>query len=147
MRLFTLLSLIAIGVAGCSDGAVNVPVSTRETPANNVDQTTTVRTGDLATDRDNTAINERDRVPAAKTPIDQNENQKDVSLTADIRKRVVDTDMSVNAHNVKIITQDGRVTLRGPVKSAEEKQAIEAIAIEIAGGGNVTNQLEVEVNP
>ncbi len=61
--------------------------------------------------------------------------------------RVVDTEMSVNAHNVKIVTQDGRVTLRGPVKDAAEKDAIEKIAVEVAGAGHVDNQLEVETTP
>ena len=95
---------------------------------------------------DNTGVNVRDRDPAAKTPIDQNENKPDVNLTADIRKRVVDTKMSVDAQNVKIITQDGHVTLRGPVKSDEERQRIEEIATEIAGAGKVTNELEVTRN-
>ena len=76
-----------------------------------------------AAKRDNTEVNVRDRTEAAKTPIDQNENQKDIDITANIRKRVVDTKMSVNAQNVKIITQDGKVTLRGPVKSEEEKSS------------------------
>jgi osmotically-inducible protein OsmY len=59
------------------------------------------------------------------------------------RKRVTDTKMSVDAQNVKIITQDGRVTLRGPVKSDEERNAIEEIATDVAGADNVTNELEV----
>ena len=94
--------------------------------------------------RDNTEVNVRDRSEAAKTPIDQNENQKDIDITANIRKRVVDTKMSVNAQNVKIITQDGKVTLRGPVKSEEEKTQIEKLAHEVAGPANVDNQLEVQ---
>ena len=94
--------------------------------------------------RDNTEVNVRDRTEAAKTPIDQNENQKDIDITANIRKRVVDTKMSVNAQNVKIITQDGKVTLRGPVKSEEEKSQIEKMAHEVAGPANVDNQLEVQ---
>ena len=94
--------------------------------------------------KDNTGINERDRSAAAKTPIDQNENQKDIDLTANIRKRVVDTKLSVNAQNVKIITQDGKVTLRGPVSSAEEKKQIEQIAGGVAGVGNVDSQLEIQ---
>src|SRR4026208_2210308 len=61
--------------------------------------------------KDNTVVNERDRSNVVKTPIDQNENQKDIDVTANIRKRVVDTKMSVNAQNIKIITQDGKVTL------------------------------------
>lgn len=97
-------------------------------------------------DRDNTGVNTRDRDPAAKTPIDQNENKDDVRITADIRKRVVDTKMSVDAQNAKIITQDGHVTLRGPVKTDEERQTIEELATEVAGAGNVTNELEVSKN-
>ena len=98
-------------------------------------------------DRDNTAVNKRDRDSAAKTPMDQNENKLDIGITADIRKQVVDTKMSVNAQNVKIITQDGKVTLRGPVKTADEKKRIEEIARSVAGENNVDSQLEVEQTP
>ena len=94
-------------------------------------------------DRTNTGVNVRDRDSTAKTPIDQNENQADIDITAEIRKRVVETKMSVNAHNVKIITQDGMVTLRGPVKTEEEKRTIEQIALTAAGANKVDNQLEV----
>jgi hyperosmotically inducible protein len=93
---------------------------------------------------DNTAVNVRDRDSAAKTPIDQNENKKDIDITAEIRKRVVDTKMSVAAQNVKIITQDGKVTLRGPVKTADEKAQIEKFAQEVAGATNVDSQIEIE---
>jgi len=141
MRKLTLLLLAAFCAGGCADRAANAPRSARE------DATPTVRTADQASVRDNTGVNKRDRNEALKTPIDQNENRRDVGITADIRKRVVDTDMSINAHNVKIITQDGRVTLRGPVKNIAEKTAIDAIAVEVAGGGNVVNQLEVQEKP
>ena len=94
-------------------------------------------------DRTNTGINARDRDSTAKTPIDQNENQADIDITAEIRKRVVDTKMSVIAQNVKIITQDGKVTLRGPVQTEDEKQRIEKFAMEVAGATNVDSQLEV----
>lgn len=93
---------------------------------------------------DNTGVNARDKVTEAKTPIDQNENQRDIDITAEIRKQVVDSEMSVNAQNVKIITQDGRVTLRGPVANVEEKNRIEAMASKVAGTGNVQTELEVE---
>ena len=93
----------------------------------------------------NTAINVRDRDPATKTPIDQNENKTDLDLTAEIRSRVVATQMSIDAQNIKIITQEGRVTLRGPVKTADEKSRIAAIAREVAGAANVDDQIEVEV--
>jgi osmotically-inducible protein OsmY len=98
-----------------------------------------------ATDADNTANNKRDADrELTKTPIDQNENQKDVDTTAEIRKRLTSTEASINAQNVKIMTQDGKVTLRGPVKNDEEKQMVERIAREVAGEGNVDNQLEIE---
>lgn len=98
-------------------------------------------------DRDNTAVNERDRDQANKTPIDQNENKPDVKTTASIRARLQKEDVSVNAKNVKIITQDGAVTLRGPVKTQAEKDLAEKIAKEVAGDSKVDNQLEVEGNP
>lgn len=113
----------------------------------------TPTTPNMTTDRDspspsntsptNSGINERDRDSSAKTPIDQNENQQDINITAEIRKQVVATEMSTNAHNVKIITQDGKVTLRGPVDSEDEKSRIEKIAQDVAGKENVDNQIEV----
>jgi hyperosmotically inducible protein len=94
---------------------------------------------------DNTAVNERDRNRETKTPIDQNENQRDVNITADIRKAVLaEKDMSINARNVKIITADGKVTLRGPVNSDQEKEVIDDIARRLAGKDNVTNEIEVK---
>jgi hyperosmotically inducible protein len=93
--------------------------------------------------RDNTAVNVRDRDAANKTPINQNENKTDIDITAEIRRQVVDTKMSIDAQNVKIMTQDGRVTLRGPVKTAEEKTQIVDIARRVAGADRVEDQLEV----
>ncbi len=92
---------------------------------------------------DNTGVNVRDRDDSTKTSLDQNENQNDIDITAEIRERVVETELSVNAQNVKIITQDGKVTLRGPVQTEAEKQQIEETALAVAGKGNVDNQLEV----
>lgn len=111
------------------------------TPAEN--QTRLDDGASQSVDRDNTGVNVRDRDKSAKTSFDQNENKTDIDITAKIRQRVVDTEMSVNAQNVKIITQDGKVTLRGPVKTQAEKQQIEAIALAVAGKANVDNQLEV----
>ncbi len=91
----------------------------------------------------NTGVNIRDRDGGKKTPFDQNENAADIAMTAEIRSRVVDTKMSVNAQNVKIITQNNKVTLRGPVATADEKRSIEVIAASVAGPGNVESQLEV----
>ena len=131
---YTFLTLVVLTMAGCNEGK---STATNATSDSNADRYAAVK-------RDNTEVNVRDRTDAAKTPIDQNENQKDIDITANIRKRVVDTKMSVNAQNVKIITQDGKVTLRGPVKSEEEKTQIEKMAHEVAGAANVDNQLEVQ---
>jgi hyperosmotically inducible protein len=129
---YTFLTVVALTLAGCNEGKTTATSAT-STP-----------TDSAAVKRDNTEVNVRDRTDAAKTPIDQNENQKDIDITANIRKRVVDTKMSVNAQNVKIITQDGKVTLRGPVKSEEEKSQIDKMAHDVAGAANVDNQLEVQ---
>ena len=129
---YTFLTLVVLTIAGCNEGKTT-GTSATSTP-----------TDSAVAKRDNTEVNVRDRTDAVKTPIDQNENQTDIDITANIRKRVVDTKMSVNAQNVKIITQDGKVTLRGPVKSEEEKTQIEKMAHEVAGAANVDNQLEVQ---
>jgi hyperosmotically inducible periplasmic protein len=93
---------------------------------------------------DNTGRNVRDRNEATKTPGDQSENEADRTITQTIRKAITaDDSLSTNAKNVKIITNDGTVTLRGPVKSEKEKADIEAKAKQVAGVKNVDNQLEV----
>ena len=100
-----------------------------------------------ARDADNTARNDRDTNSATKTPLDQGENAQEIEISATIRKAIVDDDsLSSNAHNVKIITSGGIVTLRGPVKSAQEKANIEAKAKKVAGVNRVDSFLEVEVN-
>jgi hyperosmotically inducible protein len=74
----------------------------------------------------------------------QKMNPTDRTITQKIRKAIhEDTTLSTYAHNVKIITQDGKVTLRGPVRSEGEKSNIEAKAVAVAGPGNVTNQIEI----
>jgi hyperosmotically inducible protein len=98
-------------------------------------------------DADNTGRNARDADGKTLTPMDQSENEADRTITQQIRKAVVDHDqLSTNAKNVKIITQNGVVTLRGPVKSAEEKAAIASVAQKTGGVKRVDNQLEVESN-
>jgi sporulation protein YlmC with PRC-barrel domain len=94
---------------------------------------------------DNTARNIRDRDERALTPLNQGTSKADVDTTAQIRKEIIaGKNMSMNARNVKIITNQGRVTLRGPVNSAEEKRLIGEIANRIARGSKVDNQLEVK---
>jgi len=93
---------------------------------------------------DNTKVNQRDSDGAGPTPIDQGNNTSDLKITQEIRKAVVgDGSLSFTAKNVKIITTNGKVTLRGPVKSADEREKIAAAARKVAGAANVDNQLEV----
>jgi osmotically-inducible protein OsmY len=100
-----------------------------------------------AVDADNTARNSRDRSEASQTSGDQAENETDRQISANVRQAVVgDSSLSTNAHNVKIVTSGGTVTLRGPVKSREEKAAIEAKAKQVAGVTRVDNLLEIEAN-
>jgi hyperosmotically inducible protein len=140
MRMFFTILASVVFLAGCNQ--------TTSQPAANA-PSSAVTTGDNArpnrsTSPDNTAVNQRDAAPHAKTPIDQNENQADVNLTAKIRQQVLDVkDLSIEARNAKIITADGKVTLRGPVKFAEERETLDRIARDVAGEGNVDNQLEV----
>lgn len=94
---------------------------------------------------DNTGRNVRDRSGTTLTPGDQSESQADRTLTQQIRKAVVaDKSLSTMAKNIKIITNDGTVTLRGPVKNAREKEKIAAKAQQIAGIDNIDNQLEAK---
>ncbi|HEY3498190.1 MAG TPA: BON domain-containing protein [Polyangiaceae bacterium] len=96
------------------------------------------------TQPDNTKVNERDTEAAALTPMDQGENSADLKITQQIRQAVMaDGSLSFTAKNVKIITNNRKVTLRGPVKSAAERASIEAAARKFAGPGMVDNQLEV----
>lgn len=102
-------------------------------------------TTNVTTEADNTARNVRDRDDRTLTPLDQGNNKSDVDITARIRKAVMaEKNMSVNAKNVKIITNHGQVTLRGPVNTLEEKRLIGELANTVASVANVNNQLEVK---
>jgi hyperosmotically inducible periplasmic protein len=89
---------------------------------------------------DNTKANQN----TAPTADQQKMNPADRDLTKKIRMALHDDQsLSMYAHNIKIISQDGKVTLKGPVRSDDEKAAIEAKAVAVAGQGNVTNHLHV----
>lgn len=93
---------------------------------------------------DNSGVNERDRTGELKTPLDQGQNSADVERTAEIRRKILAIkDVSIDAQNVKVITENGRVTLRGPVATETEKEAVFQAAVEVAGAENVMNELEV----
>lgn len=135
-------SSVGTGDAPAANSALPPGSNSRLAPAST---DTPGTAGPSSSEPDNSAVNERDRDANAKTPIDQNENQRDVNITAEIRKGVLaHENMSINGRNVKIITADGKVTLRGPVNSLEEKDAIDRIAKNVAGKDNVDNQIEVK---
>jgi len=93
---------------------------------------------------DNSKTNQRDRDKAAATADKQKMSSEDRELTRKIRAAITgDKSLSTYAHNIKILAQDGKVTLKGPVRSDEEKTAILSKAMGLAGEGNVTDQIDV----
>lgn len=98
----------------------------------------------MAGEPDNSERNVRDRDDRTLTPMDQSNAPADVEMTQKIRKGITSNDaMSLQARNIKIITQRGVVTLRGPVKTAQEKSAIETLA-KNAGATRIDNELEID---
>ena len=125
-----ILPLVLSVVGGCSGPSQSGDTSTAAPPAQ--------------TAADNTAKNVRDREGSTLTPGDQSESHADLDLTQRVRQAVVaDPSLSTSAHNIKIITVDGVVTLRGPVASAQEQATVVAVAQQIAGVKKVENHLEV----
>src|SRR5437868_14670459 len=95
--------------------------------------------------QDNTAVNQRDRDRAEPTADRQKENRSDRDIIQEIRKAVVnDKSLSTYAHNVKIISENGTVTLKGPVRSQDERSAVEQKAAEVAGASNVKNEITIQ---
>ena len=126
MRTRALGLILAVLILGCGK---KDDVSKRDQPAQ--------------TAADNSGRN-KDADGATKTSGDQSESEADRTITQTIRQAIVaDDSLSTNAKNVKIITVDGTVTLRGPVKSDKEKEAIVAKAQQVAGVKKVDNQLEI----
>ena len=94
---------------------------------------------------DNTKVNERDRKESEPTADDQKNNSSDLEITKQIRQLVMkDKALSTYAHNIKIIAQDGMVTLKGPVRSDAEKRSVEAKAAEVVGADKVTSELAIK---
>jgi hyperosmotically inducible periplasmic protein len=127
MKSITVLVLSAVLIVGCS-----------KNPSDDK------RVSQAAVEPDNSGRNVRDRNDQTKTAGDQSESEADRKISQNIRQAITaDDSLSTNGKNVKIITIDGTVTLRGPVKSDKEKSAIAAKAQQIAGVKNVDNQLEI----
>lgn len=126
MKLALAMSVLALSAVACSKP----------------DSSTTSTTN--ANNPTNTGVNERDRDGSAITPLDQG-GGKDREITAEIRRNVMaDGALGYDAKNAKIVTERGKVTLRGPVKSAAERTSIEAKAKAAAGVVAVDNQLEIK---
>ena len=135
-------SVIVLSVCGVLVSGAAWPVA-----AASLDGTRLVA-ADERKDADDTSRNVRDRDGRNPTPMDQGGTEADRTITQEIRKAVIDrNELSTNARNVKIITIDGVVTLRGPVKDDSEKTTIAAIARKASGVKRVDDQLEVERNP
>jgi len=122
-RLLTAVAALALGV-----GVAGVPAHAQKAPA-----------------ADNTKVNQRDREKSEPTADQAKNNASDRDVMQKIRKSVMDDkSLSTYAHNVKIIVQDGKVTLKGPVRSEDEKKSVEAKASEVAGAANVTNDITIK---
>lgn len=103
--------------------------------------------GQTSTNVENTSINERDKSGATKTPQSQSYNANDLELLAAVRRAIVhDKSLSTMAHNTKIVVEGGTATLRGPVKSAEEKAKLESLVKNVKGITKTDNQLDVKTS-
>lgn len=172
MKLFSLFPLILVVLSGCGDATrtdmtasntddittsdaeryeankpavdQNVPVMDQPAMDQELDPAISAEPS-LDSDESNVALDDN-ATPEQdeKTPFDQNENQADIDHTANIRSQITDTEMSVAAQNVEIVTQNGKVTLSGDVANQQEKDRIEEIAVKVAGEGNVVNQLKID---
>jgi osmotically-inducible protein OsmY len=133
MRLI-LVPIVALALAvGCDKGS---QPTTDNSPA--------VKESPAMVEADNSAKNERDRAADKLTPMDQGESKLDRGITQQVRQNVMaEQALSTNAKNVKIVTVDGVVTLRGPVETGAEKSSIAALAKHVDGVKRVDNQLEV----
>jgi hyperosmotically inducible protein len=96
------------------------------------------------TPADNTKVNTRDQTKGAVTADQQKDNATDRDIARKIRRALLqDKTLSSYAHNVKVIVQGGQVTLKGPVRSDDEKQVVEGKAVQVAGTGHVMNEMSV----
>jgi hyperosmotically inducible periplasmic protein len=130
MKTFATLLILVAALAACDKDKTDTTQTTASNPSA----------------PDNTKTNARDKAPTV-TPIDQGNNQADIDTTQAIRKAVMgDEALSTNAKNVKIITNHGAITLRGPVNTEAEKKSIEAKALATAGSNRVDDQIDIQSN-
>ncbi len=130
MKLYATLLIIAAASGACDKGNATSTETTTSSPSA----------------PDNTKMNARDNAGAV-TPMDQGNDRASLDTTQAIRKAVMANDsLSANAKNVKIVTNNGVITLRGPVASEAEKRTIEAIAIAAAGSNRVDDQVDIQAS-
>ena len=135
-------ALWTFGLMGAATAADKEPAAADEPSA----KTTPRRASDQDTPAaDNTGTNRRDRKESEPTADQQKNDKTDLDLTAEIRRSVMaDKALSTNAHNVKIIAENGKVTLKGPVATAKEKKIVEKKAQQIAGSENVVSEIQIK---
>ena len=148
MKRMTCITAVAVALALSGPVALAGAAATDQKPAT-ADKHAPAPAADKRTDPshpvDNTAQNERDKSGASTVPTDQSGAKSDLELAANIRKAIVgDKSLSTLAHNVKVVTQNGTVTLRGPVKTADEKNRIGQLAHNTAGVARVDNQHDIK---
>jgi osmotically-inducible protein OsmY len=95
-------------------------------------------------DASNTGINKRDRDDKTLTPMDQMNNEADLKITREVRQALMKGEFSMDAKNIKVITRNGTVTLRGPVETAAELEKISALVKAMPGIKSIDNQLQVK---
>lgn len=139
-RIISLFAMAALTLAACDRAASTSTDTSGQTHSDN----TTVT---AQTKPDNTAVNDRDKAGDAKTAGVAGQTKSDVEVAANIRRRIMDAKLSVNAQNCKVVVLQGKVTLRGPVKDQAESDSIAKAAGDVVGLSNVDNQLEITPNP
>lgn len=137
-RCMVLTTVALIPVSFSVANATDTPVKAQTQPAAGDTATTTTPAPD------NSAANAKANSETGITAQQAGNSETDVKLTAKIRQALVkDKKLSTYAHNVKIITENGQVVLKGPVKSQSEKTEVETKAGRIAGVDRVRSELEV----
>ena len=105
----------------------------------------TMATESSGADVDNSAVNKRDRSRSALTADQQSSGTSDTEITRQVRRALIaDKGLSIYAHNIKIITNGGVVTLKGPVKSVDEQKKALSLATAVAGVSQVNNQISIK---
>jgi hypothetical protein len=138
MKTILLMSMLSLTLMACD--RLDKPESSTTT-------TTSTTNTPVGKDYDNTGKNIRDRDSTRKTPFDQSESEADRTITQKIRQTLMSDDsLSTNAKNIKIVTINGVVTLRGPVASEEEKDDVASKVKVVQGIIKVDNQLDITRN-